>query len=480
MCATQFWLVCEQRKPCSRRLLRLFCTPLPPVQWEPKLGLAGCPDKIETYNRIRKRQPSEPTDLSKSAGAALPPPPKTLPNGPAQLWSTDEDSVLMQAQSVFGNDWDAIAERVGRSERAVESRWNRISWTLAEDYAIIRAHATVGTAWTASIPGRSPDAVETRWNAVLSKRQPSRPMAKAGGGGSEGGEGGGHSTPSQPSSRQGKSWTPEEDRALAEAYGELGAVWEAIAARLSGRSTRAVRSRWAHILSKQQPAPFARGPTPSPVRGATTRRQWQGALVEDADADGGAAARQRPAASETTRPSTIVVSIRGNGLRVANRPRAQLAASPGPAGTRATSPAATPVQREAASTPTTACAKGTALAEATGAATAAVGVTPPGLGVAYGKSGSAARQSAYTGVTWNANSNKWIVNITHRGVNRYIGSTHNEHEGARWFDAACKVPGCTCWLYARRVPTRRYANPVPIFCRRYIHNMPNFCRSCAR
>ena len=407
--------------PCAYSAPR--CRP-PLVQWEPKLGLAECPDKIKLY-------------LAKSAGAAPPPPhgpgpgpvarpppdppaaggshAKGVLNGPAQLlWSTDEDSVLMQAQSVFGNDWKAIAERVGRSARAVESRWNRISWTLAEDYAVIRAHG-VGGAWTASIPGRCPDAVKRRWNAVLSKR----PRDKAGGGGGQGGGcggGSGRTAPSQPSSRQGQRWTLDEDSVLAEAYAKLGAVWEVIAARVSGRSAGAVWGRWTHVLSKQQPA----------VRGATTRRQWQGTLVDDANTDGGAAARQRPAASETTRPTTTVISTRGARLRVVNQPMAQLAASPGPAGTRATKPAAAPVQREVG-----------CLRQATSAAKATGTATPQGLEVASGKSGSAACQSAYKGVYLNAN--KWKVGIQHRGSQQYIGVTHNAHEGARWYDEACKV-----------------------------------------
>ena len=55
------------------------------------------------------------------------------------------------------------------------------------------------------------------------------------------------------------------------------------------------------------------------------------------------------------------------------------------------------------------------------------------------KKAPAARQSAYTGVSWVASLNKWRVNINHGGLNKQIGLTHNEHEGARWYDEACNV-----------------------------------------
>lgn len=41
----------------------------------------------------------------------------------------------------------------------------------------------------------------------------------------------------------------------------------------------------------------------------------------------------------------------------------------------------------------------------------------------------------------NGGQSKWQVKITHLSKQKMIGYTHDEHEGARWYDEWCKKIG---------------------------------------
>lgn len=102
------------------------------------------------------------------------------------VWTDDEDHVLLDNQRRLGNRWAFIASMLpGRTENAVKTRFKSImrakrrEWTQEEDDTILKMHRIFGSKWdriATHLPNRTKNAVRTRYRQLVKE-------AKAGGGG---------------------------------------------------------------------------------------------------------------------------------------------------------------------------------------------------------------------------------------------------------------------------------------------------------
>jgi hypothetical protein len=104
------------------------------------------------------------------------PPPERAPFFRKTKWTPDEDERLIASVCHFGTgNWTSVAQGVpGRKGKQCRERWvNQISpnlsrevWTAQEDAMLLQQHSFHGNAWSRIsqfLPGRSSNSVKNRW-----------------------------------------------------------------------------------------------------------------------------------------------------------------------------------------------------------------------------------------------------------------------------------------------------------------------------
>mmetsp|Transcript_10823 Transcript_10823/g.13541 ORF Transcript_10823/g.13541 Transcript_10823/m.13541 type:complete len:426 (+) Transcript_10823:172-1449(+) len=92
------------------------------------------------------------------------------------IWTAEEDAILVKAQSSLGNQWALIARHLpGRTENSVKTRHKSIArarrraWSEEEDAVILSLHRQIGSRWdkiSVRLPGRTPNGVKTRYSLL--------------------------------------------------------------------------------------------------------------------------------------------------------------------------------------------------------------------------------------------------------------------------------------------------------------------------
>ena len=92
------------------------------------------------------------------------------------LWTVEEDAILIEAQQCLGNQWALIARRLaGRTENSVKIRFKSIrraarrAWTERDDKILMQLHQNAGSDWAiiaSKMPNRTRNGVKTRCLAL--------------------------------------------------------------------------------------------------------------------------------------------------------------------------------------------------------------------------------------------------------------------------------------------------------------------------
>mmetsp|Transcript_14181 Transcript_14181/g.16445 ORF Transcript_14181/g.16445 Transcript_14181/m.16445 type:complete len:677 (+) Transcript_14181:334-2364(+) len=92
------------------------------------------------------------------------------------VWTPEEDQILIKSQGELGNRWAHIASLLpGRTENAVKTRFKSImrakkrEWLPEEDAMILKMHQDLGSRWeaiAAKLPTRTKNAVKTRFRLL--------------------------------------------------------------------------------------------------------------------------------------------------------------------------------------------------------------------------------------------------------------------------------------------------------------------------
>ncbi|KAG0150038.1 hypothetical protein CROQUDRAFT_130986 [Cronartium quercuum f. sp. fusiforme G11] len=133
-------------------------------------------------------------------------------------WSESDDLLLREGVSMYGQNWQAVANHCGRSSNQCINRWSKTlrpdikkgKWDAAEDEALKNAVAACGMVWKDVAPrvrGRTDAQCRERWCNILD------PRIVVG------------------------NWTPEEDERIVSLRNVEGKTWSEISKSFNGRRT---------------------------------------------------------------------------------------------------------------------------------------------------------------------------------------------------------------------------------------------------
>ncbi|KAH7621518.1 hypothetical protein Ndes2526B_g03858 [Nannochloris sp. 'desiccata'] len=156
------------------------------------------------------------------------------------VWTANEDKLLAEWQSQFGNKWAEVARQIpGKTGQQCAQRWRhrvnpdirREKWGAEEDAnlaALVQRHGNSWAIIARSMPGRTDQQCMGRWKRHL-----------------------------DPSIRR-EGWTPQEDALLFQLAEEYQNAWSAVSRGLTGRTPQQCRTRWHYISGNPNAAEASR------------------------------------------------------------------------------------------------------------------------------------------------------------------------------------------------------------------------------
>lgn len=164
-------------------------------------------------------------------------------------WTCREDQIIADGIHAHGHRWSKIAAMLPRerTDDAVRNRWQRLSRRKQPRRPVLQRQLSGGSErgeplqqrWThAEVAGRTAAALTNATTEPMTS-EPSSSRA----------------VPFQASmedqGKHGDMWTPEEDEIIDTAFRVQGLRWNAIAAKLPGRTDSACRNRWVRNQKRQ-------------------------------------------------------------------------------------------------------------------------------------------------------------------------------------------------------------------------------------